>query len=78
MSARSVAEHALTVYFGDSEDPAGMARKVLDNYAHELAESQRKHDESEPIDYRKPQAWRDGYSDGIQEAADLIDPEKQS
>lgn len=75
MSARSVAEHALTVYFGDSEDPAGMARKVLDNYAHELADKQRDYAEEEwtggdaRMILRRRVAWH---------LADLIDPEKQS
>lgn len=47
----------------------------LDHYAHELAEKIRAQDVSEPDDYRKPQAWREGYSEGVQEVADLIDPE---
>lgn len=57
------------------EGAAHAAKEVMRQHAHELAEKQRRHDEAEPIDYRETQAWRDGYSDGIQEAADLIDPE---
>lgn len=49
--------------------------EALKEGAHELAERQRAHDGVEPDDYRQPQAWREGYSDGLQDGADLIDPE---
>lgn len=32
MTARSVIEHALTVYFADSRDPQGVVAKLLDQY----------------------------------------------
>lgn len=46
---------------------------LREEIAHELAEEIRFLDREEPDDYKRPQAWLDGFSDGVNAAANLID-----
>lgn len=41
MTARSVIEHALTVYYADARDPQGLVAKLLDMYDAERDATQR-------------------------------------
>ncbi|MFB7823854.1 hypothetical protein [Streptomyces hydrogenans] len=65
-----MAEHALTVYYdGDAE----LARKVLDGYAHELAEELR--DGIGRADYPGESERAVRFVAGVRYAADQVDPE---
>lgn len=71
MTYRAVAEHALFVYYDGDRD---LARKVLDGYAHDLAEKIRG-EAREYEDTERAMSRNGSISGAIFRAADLIDPE---